>query len=429
MKPKIFIILLAIVFTAQSCNILGGPKKGGRPIELVWWKPFEDPRFVEPLVDEFQAAHPNVHIRFVQKDIETYEDELLDALASGTGPDIFSLHNDWLPKHKGKITPAPDKLFSLRDFREKFLEVVNFEFVDEDKIYAVPLAVDILALYYNKDIFASAGIARPPATWEELVKMAPKLTRQDSFGNFERSAVALGTADNINRAPDILGLLMLQNGTPFFTPERGQSLLHSQIRDEAGNEFTPGQRALEFYTQFANPAKVSYTWNNRSNNSIDAFASGQVAMIFGYSYLRPALAEKAPFLSYGVAGVPQIDASRGRVNFANYWAESVSKQSKEAPAAWEFLKFITDKEVLKKYYEVQKLPSSRIDLLEEQIADTDIGVFAENALSAKSFYKPQSDAVESIFVQMIHDVVLRNVSPIEALGAASQKINLLLKNF
>ena len=425
---KILIILLAITFTAQSCNILGQRKQQGEPIELVWWKPFDDPRAVQPLIEEFQKAHPNIRISYVQKNVETYEDELLDALAAGRGPDIFSIHNDWLAKHEDKIVPAPESLLSLREFRENFLEVVNFDLVDQGKIYALPMAVDILAMYYNRDILSSAGIARPPVTWEELVDLTPKLTRHDSLGNFTRSAVALGTADNINRSPDILSLLMLQNGTIASAKDQKTLTLEQEVRDAEGNAYSPGPRALEFYTQFANPAKVTYTWNNRANNSLEAFAGGQVGMIFSYAYLLPVLEGKAPFLNYAVAPVPQIDTGK-RVNFANYWAEAVSKQGKHQEAAWQFLKFITQKDVLKKYYEVQKVPSSRIDLVESQISDPEIGVFAENALSAKSFYKPDSDAVENIFVQMIGDVILRNITPDQAVSAANQKINLLLRNF
>lgn len=425
---KILILLLAIIFMAQSCNLLGRPKQG-QQIQLTWWKPFDDPRIVQPLIEEFQKANPNIRINYVQKDIETYEDELIDALASGQGPDIFSIHNDWLPKHKGKITPAGQNFWSLREFKENFVEVASFDLVSEDKIYAAPLAIDILALYYNKDMLASSGIARPPATWEELVRAVSKLVRQDKQGNFERQAVALGTVDNINRATDILSLLMLQNGTIFYSPGQSYANLGQTVRDPTGNVFNPAAVALEFYTQFANPAKVTYTWNNRSNYSIDAFAGGQVAMIFSYSYLRETLASKGPFLNYAISAVPQIELLKNKVNFANYWAETVSKQSKEADAAWQFLKFITSKEVLPKYTETQKRASSRIDVLEKQISDPEIGVFAENALSAKSFYKPQSDALESIFAQMINDVVLRNISAESAVAAANQKINLLLRNY
>lgn len=424
---RLVTILLAVLLTAQSCSLFGG-RSSGKQIELTWWKPFDDSRLVQPLLEEFQKKYPNVRVNYVPKNIDTYEDELVNALASGKGPDIFSIHNDWLPKHKEKISPAPETLVSLRDYKQNFAQVASDDFIDDGKIYAIPLAVDVLALYYNKDILASAGIARPPATWEELVNMTPKLTRQDTFGDFQRSAVALGTAQNINRAPDILGLLMLQNGTRFYDPNRSQSTINQNIQDEQGNAFSPGGRALEFYTQFANPSKVTYTWNNRSNNSIEAFDAGKVAMIFSYSYLRPTITARAPFLNYGIAPAPQIDLARNRVNFANYWGEAVSKQSANAEAAWNFLNFISGKDVLPKYYDVQKQASSRIDILEKQIADPEIGVFAEQALTAKSFYKPDSDAVESIFVQMIENVVLRNTSPPDAINAAAEKINLLLRN-
>lgn len=414
---KLPAIFLAVLFMAQSCTLLGGPQNTGPQVELVWWKPFDDARIVAPLVEDFQKANPGITIRYVQKNIETYEDELLEALASGTGPDIFSIHNDWVPKQKTKIVPAPAGLISQREFSEQFLQVVNSDLTENGQIYAVPLGVDILSLYYNKDILATAGIARPPATWEELVNMTPRLTRQDNIGNFERSAIAFGTADNVNRATDIMSLLFLQNGTQIYDATRQSASFNSEN----------GARALEFYTQFSNPAKVTYTWNNRANNSIEGFSSGQVAMILSYSYLRPVLAEKAPFLNYGVAAAPQINPAAGKVNYANYWAEAVAKQGQHQQAAWQFLKFISSPEVLPKYAEVVKTVSPRAALVEQQIADPEIGAFAENALSARSFYKPDSDAVENIFAQMISDVALRNASIQDALSAAAQKANLLLR--
>ena len=424
---KLSTLLLAVVFTAQACGFGGGNQP--EPVDLIWWKPFDGPEAIQPLMEEFQKAYPHIRVTYVEKDVETYEDELIDALAAGKGPDIFSIHNDWLPKHQDKITPVTPSLLSLREFRENFVEVANSDLEAGEQVYAIPLAVDVLALYYNKDLLTSAGIVVPPKTWEELVGSTRRLTRQDSLGNFQRSAVALGTADNINRAVDILGLLMLQNGTVFYGPNQLQSTLDQNIQDASGNFFSPGARALEFYTQFANPAKVTYTWNNRSNNSIEAFVNGQVAMIFSYAYLRDQLEERAPFLNYGIAPVPQISEQATKANFANYWAEAVSKQSTNPDAAWQFLKFISSREVLPRYYEVQKQASSRFDIIETQVVDPEIGVFAENALSARSFYKPDSQAVETIFVQMINDVVLRNISPTDAVGAASQKINLLLRNF
>ena len=425
-KIKIILTILAVVFTAQACGL--GPKDTGPKVELVWWKVFDDDRQVRSLIEAFEKANPNVSVRFVQKNIETFEDELIDALAAGQGPDIFSVHNDWLPKHRDKMTPAPAAILGLRELRQDFIEVLETDLVSGDQIYALPLSVDVLALYYNKDLLRSAGIALPPSSWQELVNIVPRLTRLDSLGNFQRSGVALGTADNINRAADILSLMMLQNGTPIFGKDRRGAEFDKDVRDANGDVYSPGVRALEFYTQFAQPSKTIYTWNARNNNSIDAFASGQAAMIFSYSYLAETLREKAPFLNYGVARVPQLNGANLRVNFANYWAEGVSKQSKNPQIAWQFLKFITSREILPAYYEGVKQVSPRLDIIEDQIADPEIGVFAENALTAKSFYKPDNDAVENIFLQMINDVVLRHISADDAIGAGVQKVNLLLRN-
>src|SRR3989344_5232444 len=96
-KLKIFSILLAVMFTAASC--FGPPEPPPQKAELVWWRVFTDQREIGPIIKEFEKANQGVKIRFVEKNIETYEQELVNALAAGTGPDIFSIHNDWLPKH------------------------------------------------------------------------------------------------------------------------------------------------------------------------------------------------------------------------------------------------------------------------------------------------------------------------------------------
>src|SRR3989344_3373611 len=102
-KLKIPITLLAVMFTAAAC---GAPQKPTQKIELVWWSVFADADSVRVLIKEFEPANPGVSIKFVKKNIETYEDELVNALAAGTGPDLFSIHNDWLPKHWDKMAPA-----------------------------------------------------------------------------------------------------------------------------------------------------------------------------------------------------------------------------------------------------------------------------------------------------------------------------------
>jgi len=422
----LLLILAGVLFFTTS-----GPKPPSPStdkLELTWWKTFEDSENVRELLTDYTATHKNVTVKFVKKEASTYEQELINALAAGAGPDIFSIHNDWLPKHADKISPMPDQLMNLRTYKESFVDVATTDFVKDDQIYAIPIAMDVLALYYNKDLLGSSGISQPPATWPELVSDAQKITKVLKPGTFTRSGVALGTSNNVNRAVDILTLLMLQNGTKFYSDDFGRATFDQRQTIPGSNQnFDPGAIALAFYTQFADPAKVSYTWNVRSDLSVDAFTQGKLAMMLSFQYMQPVIQSKAPNLNWDVAAVPQISEEVSKVNFANYWGESVSKLSKLSLAAWDFLNFISSKDELTKYYAKHKLVASRKDIIPSQVADTDLGVFAEGALTARSVYKKDANLYEGVFVKMIDDVILRNTDAEEALSNAAQQINLDLQ--
>lgn len=423
------VIFLPILLLAQSCSFFGGPgQQQGPQVELVMWKLFDNQQALAPVFSAYQQLHNNVKFRFEEKDIATYEGEILNALAAGAGPDIFTIHNDWLPRYIDKMAPAPDGTYTDREVSDNFVDVVRTDLMGSDgKLYAVPFSTDVLVLYYNRDLLGSAGIAQPPKTWEEVIADVKKLTQQDNLGNFLVHGIAMGTSSNINRSTDVLSLLMLQNGTQVYNPTHNNATLSSEIVASDGTRYNPGVQALEFYTQFSNPAKPTYTWNNRSNYSIDSFAAGQTAMLLSYWYMADLLHDKAPLLNFGVAPVPQIDPDKPKVNFANYFAEGVSRSSPNSAWAWDFLKFATSAESLNAYYGRHLQPASRKDLISEQISRPDLGVFAEGALTAKSFYKPDSSQVERILTDMIDDVVLRGKSPANAVNDANRLLGELLR--
>jgi multiple sugar transport system substrate-binding protein len=420
------VVLVVVVLVVVSLMFSSGNKKNSdEQIELVWWKTFQDRSDMVALIEAYQDANPNVIIKYSKKNIVDYEQELLNAIASGNSPDIFTIHNDWLPKHMDKMAPMPAGVMTERQYREAFVDVAAADFIKNSQIYAIPLSVDILAMYYNKDILGSAGIFTPPTTWPEVVSAVQKVTKQDSSGNFTRSGIAMGTSSNINRSTDLMLLLMLQNGTQFYNENNTSARFDQQIRVN-DQSFNPGATALDFYTQFARPSKKAYTWNTKTDNSVDAFAQGKLAMMLSYSYMLPTIKDKAPNLNWGVVPVPQVDNSGLKVNFANYWGEGVSKTSTKQQYAWDFLKFISQRDVLSQYYDKVKAPSSRKDLLSRQTSDVELGVFAENAITARSVYKSDAGQFESIILKMIDDVILRGSDPEAAVSDAVSQVNFLL---
>lgn len=373
--------------------------------DILMWGVFDDSDVMSGLISKFNESYPKVKITYQKKSVDTYEGDLINALAAGKGPDIFYFHNTWLPKHIDKLAPMPATYMTANDFKDTFVDVAFEDFVSDKNIYALPLYVDTLALFYNKDIFNSAGIANPPSTWEGLLSMAPSLTQKDSAGNITRSAIAIGTAKNVNRNTDILSLLMLQSGTQMSDKETGKALFN---KDTYIGEvkYPSGQQSLEFYTNFANPKKQVYTWNNQIGYSIDSFLEGKTAMMINYSHQMQNIFAKAPHLRFGVALMPQPRGAQQTVNYANYWGLAVSKTSKVPDISWGFANYLIQKDQSQNYLTMTNKPTARRDLVDSQRQESkEMAVFAQQSLSAYSWKQPDSIAVEKIFEGMIESTV------------------------
>jgi multiple sugar transport system substrate-binding protein len=281
-------------------------------------------------------------------------------------------------------------------------------------------------LYYNKDLFNTVGIPEPPETWEEFKNAAERLTKIDQYGNIVRAGAAVGTAKNVNRSTDILSLLMLQSGAKMTNSNHTKAAFNQGI-EIGGKDYSPGLTALRFYTDFANVSKRVYTWNPRMHYSIDSFYEGKAAMMINYSYHIPTIKAKAAKLNFGIAPVPQIKGSEIDINYANYWANTASAWSAHPAECWDFILFIAQKENLEKYLAETNKPTARRDLVIKQIDDINLGVFTEQALTARSWWQVDDKTIETIFAEMIESVVLGRKSAGEALNLAVTQVDRLME--
>lgn len=387
--------------------------------DILVWGVFDDSDVMSGLINKFNQSYPRIKITYQKKSVDTYEGDLINALAAGKGPDIFYFHNTWLPKHIDKLEPASDADMTISDFRDNFVDVASQDFISDDKIYALPLYADTLALFYNKDIFNTVGIANPPSTWEGLVSLVPSLTQKDESGNITRSAIAIGTAKNVNRSTDILSLLMLQSGTQMTESQSGRASFNRETFS-GSVKYPSGQQALEFYTNFASPKKQVYTWNNQIGYSIDSFLEGKTAMMINYSYQIQNILAKAPHLRFGISLMLQPKGVQQNVNYANYWGLAVSKTAKAPDIAWGFASYLTQKDQAQIYLTTTSKPTARRDLVDYQRQESkELAIFAQQALSAYSWKQPDSVAVEKILGDMIESTV----SGVPAKNALDQAVN------
>jgi len=457
MKKILFLSFLGLlILSGAVCKTT--PKElveATKPVQLVYWRVFDDSDAFGDLIAEYNSLHPNVNIVYKKLRYEEFEKTLLDALAEDRGPDMFSIQNTWMRGYQSKLLPLPATLsvpyrtiegtikkeavwklntikgLALKDLRNLFIDQVEQDVYlpqttntgIEYSIYGLPLSIDTMVLFYNKELLNASGIPNPATDWQTFKEHVKKLTRQDSAGNITTAGAALGSATNINRSSDILSLLMMQNGAEMINTN-GRATYNTVPAGLEGRSITPGEEALIFYTDYASPQKEVYTWNEDMPDSLDAFIQGKTAYYFGYSYDIPTIQSRAPKLQYGITTMPQIQGNK-EVNFANYWIEVVSRKTQHSDIAWDFLQFITSKpENAIKYLNRTSKPTALRSLIQTQQEDIVLEPFAKQLLTAKSWYKGK-DAMttEKIFQDMILDVLTGNRIPKDALDISVRKVD------
>lgn len=446
-----FLLFAVLVTTGAGCGGGGGSSSSSSSVELNVWRVFDDDDTFETIISSYRLSHPNVKINYKKLRFEEYKDEVIRAIAAGEGPDILSVHNTWMGEFQDFLEPMPDTVtvshvetrgtlrketvmvteeeptMSMKALKQNFVSAVVDDVVlsyqpdpkvdPSDEIFGLPMSVDTLALFYNADLLAAAGIAEPPTNWKEFQDAVKALTSYDDEGDIRQSGAALGTSDNVERSVDLLSVLMMQSGTQMLD-DRGRVVFDS-IPEGTPDDVFPTLDALEFYTDFADPTKDVYTWNSDFPNSFEAFANGQTAMFFGYSYHIPLIRTAAPKLNFAIAPLPQIsdESQLQQANYANYWIEGVAKSSEFSDSAWDFVLYATDAKQVTSYLETANKPTALRSLITTQIDNEDLGPFAEQLLTAKSWYRGTDvEATEKAMNDLIDTIAAGPEDPVEEIS-------------
>ncbi|MBI3685586.1 extracellular solute-binding protein [Candidatus Azambacteria bacterium] len=416
--------VIAVVVVLMWAGVIPGLNTGTATLtkaQLEVWGTVDDETIYTNLANAFTASNRGVKISYKKKSPETYEQELLRAFAAGKGPDLFQMHHTWLAKYQDILAAAPQDVFPPLDFGEKFVDAAEKDFTAGGQVYGAPLYVDTLALYYNVDLFNSAGIVFPPADWDEFTKYSRQLTKRRQSGDILISGAAMGGGKNITASSDILALLLLQYGVPL-SDENGK-IKFAQAGASSGQASAP-EKALEFYTSFARQANPNYSWSGSSVQDAESmFAQNRVGMMIGYADLRGRLLRKSPKLNVEVAPVPQRKGSVFRRNYPEYWGFGVYKNSKNARAAWEFLKFMTTQEINEYYLTATGRPAAQKQLILRQQQDQRMKAFADQALSAVSWVQKNEQVIRDVFTEMIETQITSDQSLRQTLQDGEAKIN------
>ncbi len=455
----IFAALALLVLTGFGCKGLSAKEKAAtKNVTLEFWTVFDDVETLKKLASTYTANRKYITINIRQLRQDEIYSRFVEALADDKGPDIISVNARSLGKYLTRLQPMPTTVndtvvvVEKGKFKEtttvttgikampdvtrlktEYLQTVYNDVVrkekDKENIYGLPLSVDVMALYYNKDILDRAGIAEAPKNWEEFQEDVKKLTKFDkATGKIIQSGAALGTGANIPASADLLYILFAQSQVPFVL--NNIAVFNQRPRNFTSGEQLPAYQILNFYTDFANKNRDTYTWNDEMPNALESFVSGQTAFFFGYSYQFPIIKSRAPQLNF--AAVPMLQLSESSpVNTANYWVQVVPAKSKNSNIAWGFINYIANTDATKVYLDAIKRPAARRSFIAEQKKNPDLEPFMSQILSADSWYdgydyEATEKALQALFSEWLvpsDDDNEQFKKREEALNRAAAKVN------
>ena len=420
----IFFIILGVIFFAGVGGLGGGGSSVG---QVTIWGTYDGRIMNEIISEQLSEDSRFEQIEYIEKDARFFDSELVEALASGLGPDIFLLKQDTILRHEGKILQIPYDVMSEREFKDTFIQEGEL-LLGKDGVIALPFVVDPMILYWNRDHYAQAGVSRPPKFWDELLSLTlnGSLTTRNESGAIFKSAFSLGEYQNISHAKELLSMLILQAGGGLVSREENGSL-NSNLLRRIDDGQAPAENALRFYTDFANPAKSIYTWNRSLPEARRAFISGILSNYIGFSSELSSIRQQNANLNFDVALVPQVRSSGRSVTYGDLTSLAILRASRNIDGAVQVVFALTEDEPLREVSERLNLSPVSLTVLSESQSDPFRVIFRDAALQSKAWLDPNTNRTDEIFQTMIESVVSGRERVNEAVTTANQELENLLR--
>lgn len=280
------VLLAAALLAALSC---APARRKPAAQEIVFWQSWPA-GIVEPLVAEFERAHPGLEVRVEPLPREDGRERILAAIAADSVPDLCQIGSDWMPGllAGGRLSDWSAGVADLMP------HVRGWELCSVgEALYGLPWVLRTRALFYDKTLFARAHLdsTRPPGTWDELYHAAAAIQR------LGRGVHGCGVQAGDRRA-------LAQTVLPLLWGNGGRVLsddLRKAVFDSAQNV-----EALEFFLSLRRVGLLA------SQDTLDReFERGRLGLLLSGAWLLERLPREAPGLHYGVAPVPAPGPDRG----------------------------------------------------------------------------------------------------------------------
>ncbi len=420
-----FFVFAVLIFSGLL-KIGGSSSSSSTPTgKIVIWGTFDSTPEFEKVFEDMNSANKDLVVSYTKKNKLTYAQDLVESFAAGNGPDLFIVTPDMIDHFKDFVYKIPYASYPQKTFQDAFIDGASV-YLNDDGAIGFPLVVDPIVLYYNKDLLSNEGISQPPQYWSDLFSLNNQLTKRNSDGSISQSMIALGRYDNVNHAKDILATLLLQSNNPIvdYTGGKYVSVLNN---NQTSSPTSPFVQILNFFTEFSNPADNAYSWNRSLPNSLDMFTGGKLVFYIGRASELFKIESINPNLSFDVAQIMQTKGTNLKRTDADIYAIAVNKKSANISAAFSVAGLLAGGDNIKNLSTALSLPPASRQILATNPTDPYLFTFFKSAIVSRSFADPDPNASDTIFSELIQNIISNKLSVEDAITKAQGEMQSIIK--
>lgn len=333
--------LLKTAAAAAATGLAHAPAiaQGSKKITFLTWNIIDQKELIEGWIKRFQASRPGVEVEWLDKKGPDFGPFYQTQLTAGTPPDVINTQGALGLEYaaQGALLDLTPLFVKEAAVKSRYDPGYLGNWIYEGRNYMVPFYITKTLLFYNKPMFAKAGLSGPPQSFDDILAFAQKMTGGEASSGF--------LTLNFDW---LYWPLFAMNGVQLVTPDLKKPAFNTSKAAEVLDRLAKA-------TQSGAINKIS--WTGRWVEPNGAFGAGNVGMLHAHS---PA------YFFFKGQGSWVTPETLGVAHMPGFWATpnshglGISKGSRNPELAWEFVKFVTDNAQAGELAERRKLVTGNV---------------------------------------------------------------------
>jgi sn-glycerol 3-phosphate transport system substrate-binding protein len=385
-------------------------------------------KIVDGLVADFQKAHPDIKVNAIYAG--NYDDARIKALAALKAGqpaqlsvlfsiDLYELIEQDAIVAFDDIATTPEDRAWLKSYFPGFME----NGITKGKTWGIPFQRSTIVMYHNKNAFREAGLdpEKPPANWADLVETGKRLVKRDASGQVGRWGVMIPST---GYPYWMFQAFAMQNNQVLMNPDGNRTFYDAPATVEA----------LQYWADLGRKHKIMPEGTVEWGTLREQFVQGKTAIMWHTTGNLTAVKNSATF-DFGVSMLPARERRGSPTGGGNFYVFKKASPE-ERKAALTFVKWITSPERAAQWsidtgYVAVRPDAYETALLKKYVEGFPAAAVARDQLkfATAELSTYEGGRVRKALDDAIQAALTGAKSPQEALGAAQQQAERLLRRF